>query len=35
MASSWSGDRHEISNDLGFNDVIDDRREYRIMLSIL
>ena len=34
-ASSRSGDRHETSGSLGFGDVIGDRREYRIMLSIL
>ena len=33
IASSWSRDRY--SNNLGFNDVISDRREYRIILSIL
>ena len=34
-ASSRSGDRHEISNGLGFSDAIGDRREYGIILSIL
>ena len=33
--SSRSGDRYEISDNLEFNDVIEDRREYRITSSIL
>ena len=34
-ASSRSDNRHETSDNLGFNDAIDDRREYRIILFIL
>ena len=34
-ASSRSGDRGEISDSSEFGDVIDDRREYRMVLSIL
>lgn len=34
-ASSRSEDHGEISDSLEFGDVIDDRREYRMMLSIL
>ena len=34
-ATSRSEDRYEISNSLEFNDVIEDRREYKITLSIL
>ena len=33
--SSRSRDRYEISSDLGFRDVIEDRREYGITLFIL
>ena len=35
IASSRSEDRHETNDDLEFNDIIGDRREYRITLSIL
>ena len=35
ITSFRSEDRHEISNDLEFDDVIDDRREYKITLFIL
>ena len=34
-ASSRSADRHGTSDDSGFGDAIDDRREYGIMLSVL
>ncbi len=34
-ASSWSGDRHRNSSGAGFGDVIGDRREYGMMLSVL
>ena len=34
-ASSRSGDYYETSSDSGFGDVIGDRREYKMMLSIL
>ena len=34
-ASSRSGDRYETSGGSGFSDVIGDRREYRITLSVL
>ena len=34
-ASSRSRERYETSSGLGFSEVIGDRREYRIILSIL
>ena len=34
-ASSRSGDYYETSSLLGFSDIIGDRREYKIILSIL
>ena len=34
-ASSRSGDCYEPSSSLGFGDVIGDRREYGIILSVL
>ena len=34
-AFSRSGDRYETRDNLGFNDVIDDKRECEIILSIL
>ena len=33
--SSRSEDRHEISDDLEFNNVIEDRREYGMTSSVL
>ena len=35
IASSRSGDHHEINNDLKFNDVTGDRRVYEMILSLL
>ncbi len=34
-ASSRSGDCHKTSSSSGFSDAIGDRREYRIILSVL
>ena len=33
--SSRSEDRHEINNNLGFNNGIGNRREYKIILFVL